>query len=164
MREATVGVPEVIAGIDQLTQTANRLPLEQLTTDVAALASATEELLRTQGMRDLPVALNGALSEVQLALAELRDGGLIAAANETLASARDAAAAIEQASATLPDLAARLDRLASQAERTLAGYDEGSELTREAQSTLREVQSAARAVSALARQIERNPNSLLMGR
>lgn len=164
VREATAGIPEVVTSIDQLAKTANELPLEQLITDLAALASATEQLLRADGMHDLPASLNGALTEVQLALAELRDGGLIAAANETMASARGAAAAVEQATAGLPELAARLDRLAAQAERTLAGYGEGSELTREAKNTLREVQTAARAVSALARQIERNPNSLLMGR
>lgn len=164
VREATVGVPAVVTGIDELTRKANALPLERLTEEVTDLAATAETLLATEGAQQLPASLSAALEEVRVALEELREGGLISSANQTLASARDAAAAIEQASESLPQLAARLDRLADQAERTLAGYDEGSQLTREAQATLREVQAAARSVSALARQIERNPNSLLLGR
>ena len=164
IREATAGVPQVVARIEELTGTVNDLPLDRLVEDLAGLATAGEALLGAEGAQDLPASLNATLTEVQTALEELRAGGLIDSANQTLASARDAAAAVEQASESLPTLANRLDTLADQAERTLAGYDEGSELTREAQTTLREVQAAARAVSALARQIERNPNSLLLGR
>jgi paraquat-inducible protein B len=164
IREATAEVPQVVAGVEELTRTANALPIEELATDLAGLAAAAEAILAADGAQELPASLNGTLTELQIALAELRDGGLISSANQTLASARDAAAAVEQAAESLPQLAARLDALADQAEQTLAGYDEGSELTREAQATLREVQAAARAVSALARQIERNPNSLLLGR
>ncbi len=164
IREATAGVPGVVSGIDALTETVNSLPLDRLATDLAGLATAGEALLSAEGAQDLPSSLNATLAELQTALEELRRGGLIDSANQTLASARDAAAAVEQASESLPTLANRLDSLADQAEQTLAGYDEGSELTREAQATLREVQAAARAVSALARQIERNPNSLLLGR
>lgn len=164
IREATAGVPQVVAGLDRLTQRADELPLERMAEEIADLAESADTLISTAGAQELPASLSAALDEVRAALQEMREGGLINSANQTLASTRDAAAAVEEASRSLPELAARLDALADQAERTLAGYDEGSELTREAQRTLREVTEAARTVSALARQIERNPNSLLLGR
>ncbi|MBM9593448.1 MlaD family protein [Roseitranquillus sediminis] len=162
--EASAGVPQLVEGLSGLTDRANALPLERLTTEIADLAAAAEALLAADGAQDLPASLNATLAEVQASLAELREGGLIASANATLASASDAAQAVAEASAALPALADRLDALADQAETTLAGYDEGSELTRRAQSTLRQVEEAARSVSSLARAIERNPNSLLLGR
>ena len=61
-------------------------------------------------------------------------------------------------------MVARLNRLFAQASRTIEGYDKGDELNRSAQATLRDIQKAADALASLARTIERNPNSLLLGR
>jgi paraquat-inducible protein B len=164
IRDATSGLPAVVDNVEELTRTANALPLQQLAEDLSGLVEALEVILETQGAQELPAALNGTLAELEATLAELRAGGLVSSANQTLASAQNAALAVEEATAELPALAERLERLAEQAELTLQGYDEGSELTRVAQNTLREVQSAARSISSLARQIERDPNSLILGR
>ena len=64
----------------------------------------------------------------------------------------------------LPNVLVRLNRLLNQASATIAGYDKGDELNRSAQATLRDIQKAADALASLARTIERNPNSLLLGR
>jgi paraquat-inducible protein B len=58
----------------------------------------------------------------------------------------------------------RLTGLFAQASRTIQGYDKGDQLSRTAQDTLRDIQKAADALTSLARAIERNPNSLLLGR
>jgi paraquat-inducible protein B len=164
IRDATSGLPAVVGNVEELTRTANTLPLQQLAEDLTGLVEALEVILETEGAQELPAALNGTLAELEATLSELRAGGLVSSANQTLASAQNAALAVEEATAELPALAERLERLAAQAELTLQGYDEGSELTRTAQNTLREVQSAARSISSLARQIERDPNSLILGR
>jgi paraquat-inducible protein B len=58
----------------------------------------------------------------------------------------------------------RLTRLFAQASRTIEGYNKGDEISRSAQQTLRDIQKAADALASLAKTIERNPNSLLLGR
>jgi paraquat-inducible protein B len=85
-------------------------------------------------------------------------------ANNTLASASAAADAIAEASATLPRLAADLRAVATQAGTTLSTYADDSSFTRETRGAIRQIQSAAEAIERLARTIERNPNSLILGR
>ena len=58
----------------------------------------------------------------------------------------------------------RLSTLFTQAERTIEGYNKGDQISRTAQETMRDIQKAADALASLARTIERNPNSLLLGR
>jgi len=64
----------------------------------------------------------------------------------------------------LPQVVDRLTTLFAQASRTIEGYNKGDEISRSAQETLRDIQKAADALASLAKTIERNPNSLLLGR
>ena len=164
VEEAVAGVPALVEDVSSLAATANALPLDELVRRATGVAEAADSLLSAEGAEDLPTSLNAALDEFQGALAELREGELIANATATLASTERAADAVAEATATLPDLVARLDRLAAQASITLDAYGAEGPLPREARTALREVQSAARSISSLARTIERNPNSLLLGR
>ena len=70
----------------------------------------------------------------------------------------------QQAGRDLPQIVERLTRLFAQASQTIQGDDRGEQLSRTAQDTLRDIQKAADALTSLARTIERNPNSLLLGR
>jgi paraquat-inducible protein B len=81
-----------------------------------------------------------------------------------MASAREAAEAVAEAFAHLPELSARLEALVTRTEGLIAAYGDRSDFNDETLAALREVRSAARAISQLARTIERNPNSLLLGR
>ncbi|MEM6825405.1 MAG: paraquat-inducible protein B, partial [Pseudomonadota bacterium] len=81
-----------------------------------------------------------------------------------LASARDAATAVANATEILPDLALRLEGMVGQAEELVGAYDGRSTFNAETLEALREIQDAARAVSRLARAIERDPNSIILGR
>jgi paraquat-inducible protein B len=84
--------------------------------------------------------------------------------NAALASASSAGEAVEAAAADLPQVIARLEALATEATATFQGFGEDSELNRTARAALREVQDAARAIERLARTLERNPNSIILGR
>ena len=97
-------------------------------------------------------------------LEELQNGGLVDNANATLSSAREAADAIAEASATLPQLAGELRKVAGQAGATLQAYSGDSEFSRDTRGAINKIDAAARAIESLARAIERNPNSLLLGR
>ncbi len=128
------------------------------------MLDSADALIGTDEAQGLPPALTAALEQVRAALAELRQGGLIDNANATLASTRDAADAVAEASKDLPDLVKRLDAVAAQAQALVAAYGDRSDFNRQTLSVLRDVSQAAQAVARLAREIERNPNSLILGR
>ncbi|MEP5173944.1 MAG: hypothetical protein ABJQ42_13400, partial [Erythrobacter sp.] len=80
------------------------------------------------------------------------------------ASARSAADSVAGSLDELPQVIARLNGLLAQAGQTIDGYNKGDALSRSVETTLRDIQQAAKALEKLARTIERNPNSLLLGR
>ncbi|GGH37243.1 paraquat-inducible protein B [Cribrihabitans marinus] len=161
---ASDGVPELIEELRAVAEKANALQAEELVTAARQLLESADAVVDSDATRALPASLNAALDEVRGALADLREGGAVENANATMASARDAADAVARASKSLPELSARLDRLIAQSEGLLATYGARSSFNDETLSALREIRDAARAVSQLARSIERNPNSLLIGR
>ncbi len=68
---------------------------------------------------------------------------------------------------SVQDLPALMDRMAgvlTQVSKTLQSYDENSALNRDARAAMLEISRAAKSFDSLARAIERNPNSLLIGR
>ena len=161
---ATQGVPQLVADLGSVAAKANDLPLEQLVASAERVLSSANALISSDDTKALPVALTGALQQVEAALAELRDGGTVENVNATLSSARGAADAVAQAAADLPQLTARLNQLVRQSEALIAAYGDRSAFNSQTIGALRDVSEAARAVSKLARELERNPNSLLFGR
>ncbi|MEL6691162.1 MAG: MCE family protein, partial [Pseudomonadota bacterium] len=163
--EASVeGVPSLVARLDQIAANAAEVELATLAAELEAILASASELFGGASEADLPEALAGALGEAEAALADLRAGGIIDTANATLASARDAAAAIEGAAEDLPALVDRVNATLAEAQSTLSDYGGDSTFARETSSAMREIERAAKALSDLARAIERNPNSLLLGR
>jgi paraquat-inducible protein B len=161
---ASAEVPALVEDLRTLTAKVNALQAEELVASATRVLDSADKMIGTDEAQALPPALTGALEEVRGALAELRAGGAVENTNATLASARDAAEAVAEAAAGLPELSARLDRLVNQAEALVGAYGERSAFNADTLAALREVRSAARAVAQLARAIERNPNSLLLGR
>ncbi|WP_010141212.1 MlaD family protein [Oceanicola sp. S124] len=161
---AVAGVPDVVARIDQLVGNAAEVPLDQLADSLDQLMQSADAVLGTEGARALPGKLGEALDELRAVLADLREGGVVANLNETLASARDAAGSIETAADDLPALLEQARAVLSRADRTLQGYDTEAGAGRDLRDALREVNRAAAALAALARELERNPNSILFGR
>ncbi|MEH6647122.1 MlaD family protein [Sulfitobacter sp.] len=158
------GVPELITDIQTVASKAASLEFDVLIQELTSLTSSAEALVSSPETAQLPVALSGALDQLNATLRELREGGAVENVNQTLASARNAADSIAVSSRDLPQVIDRLNALFVQAGRTIEGYDRGDELSRSVEATLRDIQQAAGALEKLARTIERNPNSLLLGR
>ncbi|WP_373353088.1 MlaD family protein [Pseudoroseicyclus sp. CXY001] len=157
-------LPALVDDARALVARANSLPLETFGAEAERFASAAADLVSSEQAQALPGQLNAALAELAAALEDLRTGGAIANTNATLDAAREAAESIEEAANDLPSLVARANRLADTAAAVLSGYDAESPALREARSALREIARAAQSVSDLARAIERQPNSLILGR
>ena len=138
--------------------------MDELITELTALTQSVDRVVGTDDAVALPGSLKRALDEVNYTLQELREGGAIENVNQTLASARNAADSIAVSAQDLPQIVDRLTQLFAQASRTIQGYDKGDQLSRSVQDALRDIQKAADALGSLARTIERNPNSLLLGR
>lgn len=158
------GVPDLVTKLTAVANKAEALELQELVGEISATVGTARALLADDGTKALPSRLGDALGELEAALSELREGGAVANLNATMASARDATAAFKEATVDLPALIDRLQAVAGQASGALEGVGEDSELNRSARSALRDVQDAARAIEKLARTLERNPNSILLGR
>ncbi len=163
--EASVaGVPSVVARIDRIAANAEAVKLDQLALELENVLGTASQLFGDASDAQLPDALAGALRELDAALKELRQGGAVQNLNATMASAQEAASAIEKAADALPDVLVRVRATLGQAQRTLADFDEDSNFGRDTAAALREIRRAAEALGDLARTIERNPNSLILGR
>ncbi|MEL6508626.1 MAG: MlaD family protein [Pseudomonadota bacterium] len=161
---AAAGVPELVTELNALAAMASELPVETLITELTDLVDAAEDVIDTDDARALPGSLAQALAELQATLSELREGGAVANANAAMASARNAADRVAVSVQDLPRLLERMNEVLAQTSTTLQSYDQSSDLNRSAREALRDLSAAADAVSRLARAIERNPNSLLIGR
>lgn len=161
---ASAGLPDLVARIDAVAQTAEDLPLKDLVASATELVTSAEALVSSEETAQIPPALAYALDELGAALAELREGGAVANTNAMLASASSAADAVAEAVEDLPELAARLDSLVRESEALIATYGDRSQFNAQTLGAIRDMRDAARAVTSLARTIERKPNSLLVGR
>ena len=161
---ATQNLPKITADIEALTARANELELEALVASATDSLNAIDAFLGTDDAVAFPREANAALSTMRALLDEVREGGAVANVNAALASANQAAKAVEDAVSTLPALAARANQLVTQTEAVVNSYSERSRFSAETLATLRDIQEASDAISSLARTIERNPNSLLIGR
>lgn len=161
---STEGVPELITEMQAVAAKAGQLELQQLVDELTALTKSADNIIGTPDAVALPGSLKNALDELNYTLQELREGGAVDNVNKTLASARNAADNIAVTAQDLPKIVDRLTALFAQAGRTIEGYNQGEQLSRSAQDTMRDIQKAADALASLARTIERNPNSLLIGR
>ena len=161
---ATQNLPQITADIEAFTARANELELAALVTSATASLDAIDAFLGTDDAVAFPGEANAALSTMRTLLDDVRAGGAVENVNAALASANEAAKAVEDAVSTLPALAARANQLVTQTEAVVNSYGERSRFSAETLATLRDIQEASDAISSLARTIERNPNSLLIGR
>lgn len=158
------GVPGFVERIDRIAANAEAVKLDQLAEDLSGVLATARTLFGDAGEAQLPSALADAFRELDLALAEMREGGLVANANATLGSTREAAAAVAEAADALPALVTRIETALRQTQETLAAYDGNSTFSRELSEALRDVQRAAQSVDSLSRALERRPNSIILGR
>lgn len=165
LREITeTDIPELLAELEAVASTAKELELQALVDSATGTLSRVDALIGSDETMELPGTLNDALTEMRLALSELRAGGVVENLNATLQSASDAAGSVAASVEDLPQLTARLERLVAETEAVVASYGARSDFNTQTLSALREVQNAARSISDLAKAIERSPNSLIFGR
>lgn len=178
-------VADLNATAEGVFQRINNLPVEELLASVQALIDSANAIVASEDTRALIPGINATLAEMRTLVpdlretlakteatleearqitASLRESGATENVNKVFASAAAAADAVEVAAAELPKLTARLNTLAARTELVLSAYDDSSRLITGALSTLRDISEAADALRTLARTLQRNPNSLLMGR
>lgn len=157
-------IPELLAELEAVATTAKELELQALVDSATSTLGRVDALVGSQDTLELPGTINDALTEMRLALAELREGGVVENLNATLQSASDAAGSVAASVEDLPQLTARLERLVAETEAVVSSYGARSDFNTQTLSALREVQNAAKSISELARAIERSPNSLIFGR
>ncbi len=161
---ASGDLPQLVEDLREIAAKVKDLKAEELIAAVTRVMDSTDALIGTEGARSIPPALASALDEVQVSLRELREGGAIENTNATLASAREAADAVAKAAREFPDVTAQLDSVINKADALLSTYGAKSTFNSETLDLLRELKAAAKSVAQLARTIERNPNSLILGR
>lgn len=164
VRSAADGVPALIATLDQVAKSATDLPLKETVAEAQTVLARLGDLLGSETTAALPGRLGDTLDQLGGVLSDLRAGGAVKNVNAALASARDAAGAVSSASEKLPALMTRLDAAMSRITATLEAYGDQSTFNSETVAMLRELRRAAESVGSLARTLERNPNSLILGR
>jgi len=164
-------IPSVDANLSDFNATAegvfkriNALKVEELIASAIDVLNNVSGLVASDGAKSVLPELTGTLTEARLVLAELREAGAGAKVNSALTSAEGAAKAVEIAAGKLPALAEQLAKLTARTETVLASYGEKSRLIATALDTLRDISETAESLKSLARTIQRNPNSLLLGR
>ena len=176
--EGTERLPEISASVGRVTAQAevlaadltrlvgkaNDLALDELVDATTELMTTADVFLSSDDAGDVPVILADTLEELRQTIATIRTGGTLDNLNATLTSTASAADAARAAAADLPALVNRLQSLSVTATGVLGAYDSDSRIAQELAATLRAATRAAEDVSSLSRTIERNPNSLLLGR
>ncbi|MDP5086544.1 MAG: MlaD family protein [Yoonia sp.] len=161
---ATRNLPQITADIETFIAKANQLELEALVASTTQTLDSIDALVGSDDALALTATASDALASLRTVLDGIVEGGAIENTNEALASANAAAQALEASVGTLPDLVERASRLVAQTEAVVNSYSERSRFSSETLATLRAIQEASDAIFSLARTIERNPNSLLIGR
>ncbi|MGB0904621.1 MAG: hypothetical protein ACPGVJ_06965, partial [Mangrovicoccus sp.] len=164
LNKAAEQLPPILEEFSAVAETAAALPLEQLVARANALVGRAEDILASSDTQDLPASLNATLDQLTTTLGELREGGAVDNTNATLDAARIAAQEFASLSADLPALVTRIDELAANTNSLITAYGDRSDFNTQTVSALRDLKEAARAVTSLARSLERNPNSLILGR
>ncbi|MDB6453363.1 PqiB family protein [Falsirhodobacter sp. 20TX0035] len=161
---ASAEFPQIAQQVRELSAKANRLQIEELANSADSLLQSADAVLSNPNTQRVPGALSDALTEVAQVLAEVREGGAIGNVNDAITAAEEAANSINRAAQDLPALTAQAGRVLNDAGTTVSGYGSDSRFNVELVTALRSLQEAADSVTALARSIQRNPNSLILGR
>ncbi|MBB05017.1 MlaD family protein [Pseudooceanicola sp.] len=114
--EATVGLPELIASIDEVSRKAQALPLEDMTSEITGLAADVRTFVTSDSTQALPAALVASLAEVDALLSDAREKGVTESLVSALDSTRIAATDVSAAFDEVPALIDRLNAIAAKAE------------------------------------------------
>ena len=168
-------IPEARGGFSAMKDTITRLPLQQLADDAAATLRSIKELASAPEIREIMrYAADAAKSAAAVgAIAQSQAGGITKDTRDAAGAAARAAAKAEEVMNKLqPKLVAAvgdLDRLlgAGGAGRVVADFHAllgpRSRLPQDIQSLVHNLAAASGALRSFAEQIDRNPNTLVIG-
>ncbi len=109
------GTPALVANLARLSGTAADLPLGELIVAATRLLNDADMLLASEETRAIPADLSGAVADIRVLLADLREAGAAAALAEAVREAGGAATAIRAAATDAPELVANLVSLSATA-------------------------------------------------
>ncbi len=155
--EASERLPDLMANLSALSETAAALEIEALVTSASTVLATADTFLSSEELAAVPPALSTALVELETLLTALSEADVVGSLNSTLAST-------EAAADELPALVEQTELVLAQIGTLSSAYGTRSVFLTEAMDVLREISTAARSIAQLARTIERNPNALLTGR
>ncbi len=150
--------------VDEILARIEALPVEELIANASGFLENLRTLTGGEAAQGLPGDLAETVASAKRMIRALEDAKAGEAVTATLADVRKAVASVEATAAELPAVARRLSALAASAEQAAATLAEGGSLNRAGLAALRDVQNAARAIKSLASTIERDPNSIILGR
>ncbi len=139
-------VQEITAGLTNLLERLEKLPIEQIGDDLGATVRHAKQLMGSRDLAQAVVKLNQSLGELERFMGGLntdlapRLAGVLDQSREAVASGQQALSAAEKM------------------------FSAEAPLSYELSQTLKELSKAARAVSALADLLERNPQALIYGK
>ena len=164
VNDAARATPALLRSATALADKARSLPFDELVAAADALIRDLDRIASAPGAEQMPDALTAALDEARGMVAEIRQEGTARNLNNTMFAAQSAARSFDSLSGNINALVPRLIAVSEQADEVLGTLSVGSELNYEAISALRDIRDAARAVTMLADTVERQPNSLILGK
>ncbi|MGR3321700.1 MAG: MlaD family protein [Pseudooceanicola sp.] len=124
---ALEGVPALVERLEAVAAKAEALPLEDLVSEVSAVAASANALIGSEAAQALPATANAALNDLSesagraldrldAVLNDVRERELVAAAEQALSAIGDTAGSVTDAVAGVPALVERLEAVATKAE------------------------------------------------
>jgi paraquat-inducible protein B len=170
MHDSLQVIPTIPSQFDTFWQRLSTLPVERLVQDTLGVLAKIDATLGSQAVTDMPAHLDAVLIEARSALVSMNT--TLASFNELAVSLRSATGMLDkQAPEALESVRRLMDAysaLAGQLERNLESVrglmGPNTATVLEFTRTVREIGEAAKAVRSLAGALERNPESLLLGK
>lgn len=125
--DSVAGVPELVATLNEIADTAAALPIDALVAQATRATDAAATIMESPETQALPGSLRSALADLETLLADLEEAELAARLTEALAAARDAAQSVSASTEGVPQIVARIDAIAAKAE-TMPLDEIGTEL------------------------------------
>jgi paraquat-inducible protein B len=161
--KSTPEIPTIKSDIEHLKDVLGRLPLEQLVASMTGAVGALNKILVSPEIPAILASVAAGSAEAHQLIAELRaDRAPLVAQAASILKTADEAAVVLRTTLQVADGAMR------RADRTLAGTEgllaPTSPQRADLNETLRNLAAASRSIRSLADQVDRKPNSLVVGR
>lgn len=173
-------IPTIKSGFEELTETIEQLPLQEVLNKAASSLEGIEKLVKNPELAESIQSIKVALQDIQKLIRDVHSkvAPLVTSIESTSETARSAFKQAEhtlalkegvsgQIALKIQDTLQRADNTLQQAEQTLSGIryaTEDGKILYELNQTLKDVSAAARSIRFLADYLEQHPEALLKGK